>query len=166
MGEESVCSGDTGLIPRSGRSPGGRKATHPSIPAWKTPWTEEPGGVQSTGSKRVRLYWALVQNVARGVRGRKASLGTDHGSVKGKTRSDQACSLSLFLGKKKKKPTHSSFCLFTATIPVKRPRVIRHLGHQGMIWHFSPAACSFQREWEKDRRYALCVSAALFSRLI
>ena len=29
-------------------------ATHSSIPAWKIPWTEEPGGLQSTGSQRVR----------------------------------------------------------------------------------------------------------------
>ena len=25
-----------------------RMATHSSIPAWKIPWTEEPGGLQST----------------------------------------------------------------------------------------------------------------------
>ena len=28
-------------------------ATHSSILAWKIPWTEEPGGLQSTGSQRV-----------------------------------------------------------------------------------------------------------------
>ena len=28
-------------------------ATHSSILAWKTPWTEEPGGLQSTGLQRV-----------------------------------------------------------------------------------------------------------------
>ena len=28
-------------------------AIHPSILAWRTPWTEEPGGLQSTGSQRV-----------------------------------------------------------------------------------------------------------------
>ena len=27
--------------------------THPSIPAWETPWTEEPGGLQSMESQRV-----------------------------------------------------------------------------------------------------------------
>ena len=27
--------------------------THSSILAWKTPWTEEPGGLQSTGSQSV-----------------------------------------------------------------------------------------------------------------
>ena len=28
-------------------------ATHSSILAWKIPWTEEPGGLQSIGSQRV-----------------------------------------------------------------------------------------------------------------
>jgi len=28
-------------------------ATHSSILAWRIPWTEEPGGPQSTGSQRV-----------------------------------------------------------------------------------------------------------------
>ena len=29
-------------------------ATHSSILAWKIPWTEEPGGLQSRGLQRVR----------------------------------------------------------------------------------------------------------------
>ena len=29
-------------------------ATHSSILAWEIPWTEEPGGLQSTGLQRVR----------------------------------------------------------------------------------------------------------------
>ena len=28
-------------------------ATHSSIRAWRIPWTEEPGGLQSIGSQRV-----------------------------------------------------------------------------------------------------------------
>jgi len=28
-------------------------ATHSSILAWRIPWTEEPGGLQSTGLQRV-----------------------------------------------------------------------------------------------------------------
>ena len=27
--------------------------THSSVLAWRTPWTEEPGGLQSMGSQRV-----------------------------------------------------------------------------------------------------------------
>ena len=29
-------------------------ATHSSIFVWEIPWTEEPGGLQSIGSQRVR----------------------------------------------------------------------------------------------------------------
>ena len=29
-------------------------ATHSNILAWEMPWTEEPGGLQSTGSQRTR----------------------------------------------------------------------------------------------------------------
>ena len=29
-------------------------ATHSSILAWRIPWSEEPGGLQSLGSQRVR----------------------------------------------------------------------------------------------------------------
>ena len=29
-------------------------ATHSSILAWKIPWTEEPGGLHSMGSQRIR----------------------------------------------------------------------------------------------------------------
>ena len=31
-------------------------ATHSSILAWKIPWTEEPGRLQSMGLQRVRYY--------------------------------------------------------------------------------------------------------------
>ena len=34
---------------------GKEMATHFSILAWKIPWTEEPGRLQSMGSQRVRL---------------------------------------------------------------------------------------------------------------
>ena len=29
-------------------------ATHSSVLSWRIPWTEEPGGLQSMGSQRVR----------------------------------------------------------------------------------------------------------------
>ena len=53
-GKASACNpGDQGLIPGSGRSLEKEMATHSSILAWRTPWTEEPGGLPSTGSHRV-----------------------------------------------------------------------------------------------------------------
>ena len=33
-------------------------ATHSSVLAWKIPWTEEPGGLQSMGSHRVGHDWS------------------------------------------------------------------------------------------------------------
>ena len=33
-------------------------APHSSTLAWKIPWAEEPGGLQSTGSRRVGFDWA------------------------------------------------------------------------------------------------------------
>ena len=36
-------------------------ATHSTIPAWGTPRTEEPGGLQSTGSQRIRHDLATEQ---------------------------------------------------------------------------------------------------------
>ena len=35
-------------------------ATHSSILAWRIPWTEEPGGLQSIGLQRVRQDWAQL----------------------------------------------------------------------------------------------------------
>ena len=35
-----------------------KMATHSSILAWRTPWTEEPGGLESMGSQRVGQDWA------------------------------------------------------------------------------------------------------------
>ena len=42
---------DAGLIPRSGRSPGGGKGNLSSIVVWRILWTEEPGGLWSVGSQ-------------------------------------------------------------------------------------------------------------------
>ena len=44
---------DQVLIPGLGSSPGGRMATHSSILAWRIPWAEEPGGLQTMGSQTV-----------------------------------------------------------------------------------------------------------------
>ena len=46
---------DAGWIPGSGRSPGGGQTTHPVSLAWKIPWTEVSGGLQSVGWQKVRL---------------------------------------------------------------------------------------------------------------
>ena len=40
-----------GSIPGSGRSPEEGTAIHSGILAWRIPWTEEPGGLQSKGHR-------------------------------------------------------------------------------------------------------------------
>ena len=41
-------------------------ATHSSILAWRTPWTEEPGGLQSMGSQKSQTQlvtkWQITTN--------------------------------------------------------------------------------------------------------
>ena len=37
-------------------------ATHMSILAWRIPWIEEPGGLQSMGSPKIRHDWATNTN--------------------------------------------------------------------------------------------------------
>ena len=51
-GKESPTQ-DTGSIPGLGGSPGEGNDYPPIILAWKIPWTEEPGGLQSMGLQRV-----------------------------------------------------------------------------------------------------------------
>ena len=46
-----------GSIPGSGRSPGGRHGNPLQYSCLdRIPWTEEPGGLQSTGLQRVRHH--------------------------------------------------------------------------------------------------------------
>ena len=78
-GREFVCNaGDPGLIPGLGDPLEKRMATLCSILAWRIPWTEEPGGLQSMGSQRVRHDWATntyvtfsIMEICRGQEGRK-----------------------------------------------------------------------------------------------
>ena len=54
-GKASVYNdGDQGSIPGLGRSPGEGNGNPLRTIAWKIPWTEEPGRLQSMGSQRVR----------------------------------------------------------------------------------------------------------------
>ena len=45
---------DMGSIPGLGRSLGERHTTESSSLAWRIPWTEEPGMLQSIGLQRIR----------------------------------------------------------------------------------------------------------------
>ena len=54
-------AGDTGSIPGSGRSPGEGNGNPLQYSCWEIPWTEEPGGLQSMGSQRLRQDLATKQ---------------------------------------------------------------------------------------------------------
>ena len=48
-------------FPGFGSCPGGGHGNHSSILAWTIPWTEEPGGLRSTGSHRVGHDWSNLE---------------------------------------------------------------------------------------------------------
>ena len=54
---------DTGSIPGLGRSLEEGMATHSSNLAWRISWTDEPGGLQSTGSQRVGQDWSSLAHI-------------------------------------------------------------------------------------------------------
>ena len=58
--------GDVGLVPGLGDSLEKEVASHSSILAWRIPWTEEPGGLQSLGlqsqTRLKQLSTAHVEN--------------------------------------------------------------------------------------------------------
>ena len=52
--KESTCNAEVkGLIPGLERYPEKEMATHSCILTWRSPWTVEPGMLQSMGSERV-----------------------------------------------------------------------------------------------------------------
>ena len=56
--KESACNvGDLSSIPGSKDTLEKEKATQSGILAWRIPWSEEPGGLQSMGSQRVWHGW-------------------------------------------------------------------------------------------------------------
>ena len=70
-GKESACNaGDAGSISGSGRPLKKKMATHASTLAWEIPWTEEHGGLPSTGhkesvtteTKQQQLYGTFLVN--------------------------------------------------------------------------------------------------------
>ena len=66
-GKELTCQTgdlrDMGFIPRWERSPEEEMAAHSNILAWKVPWTEEPGGLQSMGLQKVGHNWSDLAHI-------------------------------------------------------------------------------------------------------
>ena len=60
----SSAGSNLGLIPQLERSSGRGNGNPSRILVWRIPWTEEPGGLQSTGSQRVGHDWSdLAGNI-------------------------------------------------------------------------------------------------------
>ena len=63
VGKESACSaGDLGSIPGLEDPLEKGMAAYSSILAWRIPWTEEPGGLQSTGSQELNTTERLTHH--------------------------------------------------------------------------------------------------------
>ena len=76
-------------------------ATHSSILAWRIPWTEEPGGLQSMGSHRVRHNWSNLAHMHTHKRThahRLVLLGRELGQTSQRERSWQDLGWNLLLG--------------------------------------------------------------------
>ena len=91
-------------------------ATHSSTLAWKIPWTEEPGRLQSMGSQRVRHDW--VTSLSLSVKYYLDQYKLEHINTWVSLSSDQ--------------PQWSSFCFATLVLPC--PAKVRN-------WDFSAWNC-------------------------
>ena len=56
-GNAKECSNYRSIALISHASTEKEMATHSSIPAWRIPWTKDPGGLQAMGSQRVGHDW-------------------------------------------------------------------------------------------------------------
>ena len=94
-------------------------ATHSGILAWEIPWTEEPGGVQSMGLKRVGYDWATnthqkgeaSQQEAQGRVGVRLALGWRRATV----------------SRRYSKPLHTN-------LQVANSQRYEHASHQHQAW--------------------------------
>ena len=82
--------------------------THSSILAWEIPCTEEPGGLESTGLRRVRHDWATKQCVACRSPHPKGAASLSFSSSS-RTSLTRTCTLNLCLLKPQESQKESSF---------------------------------------------------------
>ena len=72
--ELPASAGDSGSIPGLGSSPGEKLATYSSILAWRIPYIDEPGGLQSMQSHKYQAqlsdwiashsgYWVIEMSI-------------------------------------------------------------------------------------------------------
>ena len=68
--ESAYIAGNQSLIPGLGKSPGERNGNPFQYSCWRIPRTEEPGGLLSMGSQRVRHNWTLALSIPYFSRGK------------------------------------------------------------------------------------------------
>ena len=84
-------------------------ATHSSILAWRILWTEEPGGLQFTGSQRVRHNWATSLNFHFHAKGRECWQNVPISRSEMNTDELALCSISTVLVKN---TIHKYICVY------------------------------------------------------
>ena len=76
-------SGNSGLIPGSGRSPREEMASHSSILAWRIPWTKEPGGlVARVGQDLTIKQQQWLEHRGKGIENCKGALRRPDSSLR------------------------------------------------------------------------------------
>ena len=100
-GKESACDiGDQGLTPGSGRCPREGNETQTNILAWRIPWTEKPGKLQSITWDILNLC-KLFPSLASGPKRYRRELKERCSSSSGEDQGHLFLQLSIFPG-----PTH------------------------------------------------------------
>ena len=117
-------------------------ATHSSILAWRIPWTEEPGGLQSMGSQRVRHDWSdwaqsfqfsrSVMSDPLGSHGPQASLSITNSWSPLKPMTTESVTPS----------NHIILCRPLLLLPSIFPS-IRVISNESVLWLRWPKYCSF-----------------------
>ena len=75
------------------------KETHSSIIAWRIPWREEPGGLQSIGSQRVGHDWSNIVGIHTHMHIHNICMGFSDGSVKNPPAMQETSELIFQLGR-------------------------------------------------------------------
>ena len=121
------CVGDSDSIPGSGRSPGDGNATHSSILAWRIPWVEEPGRLQSMGSWRVGHAWATSNFTFTSVKQNKFCLSVSRKVFHGLDwqRITNSFGLVCFWLKRVNHQKHGSECFLHECYQEKRYRLFK-----------------------------------------